>query len=136
MNGKPSNWRQAVCARVSLRINRGLNGGYCPGAGALGECPAVYEMSTDDDGAGASFTAEVFLAPRATMITAATLAEWIEACGGLEPCISHVLHDPFNGTSDGVCLDGARHWLAEFRAELDKPSNDQFGLVPERKEDR
>lgn len=115
-----SNWRQSVCERVSLRINRGLNGGDCPGAGALGECPAVYELSHDDDDAGAWFTAEVYLATRAQRFTAATLAEWIEACGGIEPCISHVLHDPYNETADGVCCDGARHWQAKFRVERDK----------------
>ena len=116
-----SNWRQAVCNLVSLRVNRGLNGGDCPGAGALGECAAVYEMRVDENGAGASFSAEVYLAPRAARFTATTLAEWIEACGGIEPCISHVLHDPYNGTADGFCSgDGARHWRAEFRVERDK----------------
>lgn len=110
-------WQQAVCERVSLRINRGLNGGDCPGAGALSECPAVYGVSVDDDDAGASFAAEVYLHTRATRFSAATLAEWIESAGGIEPCISHVLHDVYNGTAEGVCLDGARHWRAEFRAE-------------------
>ena len=108
-------WAQAVCEKVALRINRGLNGGDCPGPGALGECAAVYETSHDEDDAGASFAAEVYLWTRAASFPAATLAEWIEACGGIEPCIAHVIHDPYNGTQDGVCLDGVRHWRAEFR---------------------
>lgn len=115
-----SSWPQAACERVALRINRGLNGGDCPGAGALGECPAVYETSHDDDDAGAWFAAEVYLSTRGQQrITAATLAKWVEACGGIEACVSHVLHDSHNGTAEGVCLDGAHHWRTEFRVERD-----------------
>lgn len=118
-----SRWRQEMCNRVSMRINRGLNGGDCPGAGSLGECPAVYELSSFADGFDAAFAAEVYLHSRAADFAAATLAKWIEDAGGLEPCISLVLHDPYNGTENGLCNDGARHWRAEFLAKCAETHN-------------
>lgn len=129
------NWKRDVCERVSLQLNRRLNGGGCPGAGALGECAAVYDVDVSEDGARTWFAAEIYLWKAADGLAASTLAEWIRAAGVDGGCvISHVLHDPINETFDGRCSDGVRHFRAEFgvdhsEAGVGKPAGTEAPTV-------
>jgi hypothetical protein len=97
---------------VATALNSHLHGGTCPGEGALGECPACYELERYPG----RFYAHVYVwkAGQEQCLKAATVASWCEAAGAGDIVISQHLHDPDNETLDGVCHDGALSWLVEF----------------------
>lgn len=102
---------QPTAASVAAVLNQHLHGGVCPGQGALGECPACYELKRYPG----RYYAHVYVWPAGQPgLKAADVAAWCEAAGAGDIVISQHLHDPLNDTYDGVCHDGALSWLVEF----------------------
>ena len=102
---------QPTATTVAASLNARLNGGTCPGNGALGECPACYEL----DRYPGRYCAHVYVWKAGQQILkAADVAAWCESAGAGDIVISQLLHDPTNETFDGICDDGALSWLVEF----------------------
>ena len=109
-----------LVASVSAAINRNLNGGSCPVTGkSRGECAAVYEHWQQPETGKRYFFAHVYIWPTDHNPTATEVAKWARDAGARDVMISHQLHDPYNGTIDGVCEDGALAWLVEFSDTTD-----------------
>lgn len=99
-----------TAATVAAALNSHLHGSTCPGTGALGECPACYEL----DYPGRYYANVYVWKAGQQTLKPADVAAWCEAAGAGDIVISQLLHDPDNETFDGVCHDGALSWLVEF----------------------
>lgn len=104
-----------LAVAVHAAINHHLNGGACPVGGvSRGECAAVYQHWQHPETGERFFYAHVYIWPTDRNPTATEVAKWARDAGARHILISHELHDPGNGTIDGVCEDGALAWLVEF----------------------
>lgn len=102
-------------------INRQLHEGTCPGAGALGECPAIW-LGQSGETVG-HYYAAVYLWPAAETLPYAEVARWFKVATGCEEVeVNAIMHDEYNDVKEGRCSDGAR------------PLTVQFSLTPEKAE--
>lgn len=115
---------------VLTSVNARMHDGPCPGTGSLGECAAI----TDIEGSSGHvfYVASLYLWKAALDLQAATVAAWFTEAGCANVIVSAVLHDPDNGTIDGVTSDGVWPWEVSFSLEgphksMAAPTPDQIG---------
>lgn len=100
---------------VLKEINLRMNGGWCPGQGALGECAAITEVHAKGS-EGSYFAAHLYLHCAASKLSVEEVAGWFHQIGCLDVVISLVLYDPDNNILNGVSIDdGVRAWDVIYR---------------------
>lgn len=96
-------------------INLRMNGGWCPGHRALGECAAITEIHAKGS-EDSYFTAHLYLHCAEGALTPQEVAGWFHQAGCLDVTISAVLHDPDNNILNGASIDdGVRPWDVSYR---------------------
>lgn len=96
---------------VMQHLNAAMNQNRCPGAGALGECPATYSTT------GNEFVSEIYLWKAGEGVKAADVVAWAERAGVSrdDMLLEQVLHDEWNRTFEGRTTDGCRHLRLFFK---------------------
>lgn len=106
---------------LSTIINRHMHEGSCPGAGSLGECPAIWLRHSN--ATHGHYSAAVYLWPAAADLKFAEVARWFSEATGLpdeEVLVELIVHDTWNDTREGLCSDGARPLSVSFSLDLAK----------------
>jgi len=127
---------------VLKEINLRMNGGWCPGQGALGECAAITEIHAEGS-EDSYFRAHLYLHCAEGALTPQEVAGWFHQAGCRDVTISAVLHDPDNNILNGASIDdGVRPWDVTYRLPYQTidPKKEEAaektlvakGVVPER----
>ena len=101
---------RAMYRHLSRKFNDGSEG--CPTDKSMGECPYLELMDESSN----RYRAYLYIWHAGFHLTAAQVAAWFTEAGAHDVFITHVLHDPYNDTLEGVCSDGVKNWLVEFCA--------------------